>query len=295
MSTDTNTSANASTSTSKWLKHRRVGQIDVYSLTDGTFWLDGGAMFGTVPKVLWQKITQPDELNRIQLRVNPLLIRLGDENILIETGFWDQGGEKFEHMFALQRDETVFRGLEALGLTPDDIHLVINTHLHFDHAGRNVTALGAPTFPNAKYVVQKQELHDARNAHERSRASYKAQYIEPIADAGLFEVVDGEHELRQGLSVLPLPGHNLGQQGVVLRSDDEVLVYAADLVATTAHVSIPYVMGYDLYPVTTLETRKKYYPQWHEENAIICPPHDPLHAFTRLQVDEKGRWSLETL
>ncbi|MDL2345152.1 MBL fold metallo-hydrolase [Deinococcus sp. MIMF12] len=271
-----------------WIKHLRVGEADVYSLTDGQFRLDGGAMFGSVPKVLWERVSPADDLNRIRLRINPLLIRLGGENILVETGFWDGGGEKFEGMYALDRDETVFRGLSEVGLTPGDIGLVINTHLHFDHAGRNVTPAGEPTFPNARYVVQRQELHDAAHTHERSRASYVAGYIEPLRDAGLYEVVDGEHEVRPGLSVLPLPGHNLGQQGVVLRSGGGTLVYAADLVPTLAHVPYPYVMGYDLYPVTTLETRKRYYGEWYESGAILCTPHDPDVAFARLEQGRKG-------
>ncbi|MCP2013657.1 glyoxylase-like metal-dependent hydrolase (beta-lactamase superfamily II) [Deinococcus sp. HSC-46F16] len=271
-----------------WIKPLRIGEADVYSLTDGKFRLDGGAMFGSVPKVLWERVAPADGLNRIRLRINPLLIRLGGENILVETGFWDQGGEKFEGMYALDRDETVFRGLAEVGLTPDDISLVINTHLHFDHAGRNVTPAGEPTFPNARYVVQAQELHDATHTHERSRASYVAAYIEPLRDAGLYEVVEGEHELRPGLSVLPLPGHNLGQQGVVLRSGGQTLVYTADLVPTLAHVPYPYVMGYDLYPVTTLETRKRHYGEWFESGAILCTPHDPDVAFARLEEGKKG-------
>ncbi|KEF35087.1 beta-lactamase [Deinococcus sp. RL] len=271
-----------------WVKHLRVGEADVYSLTDGQFRLDGGAMFGSVPKVLWERVAPADNLNRIRLRINPLLIRLGGENILVETGFWDGGGEKFEGMYALDRDETVFRGLAEVGLTPDDISLVINTHLHFDHAGRNVTPAGEPTFPSARYVVQAQELHDATHPHERSRASYVAGYIEPLREAGLFEVVDGEHELRPGLSVLPLPGHTLGQQGVVLRSGGGTLVYAADLVPTLAHVPLPYIMGYDLYPVTTLETRRRFYGEWYESGAILCPPHDPDVAFARLEEGKKG-------
>ncbi|MBB5233097.1 MBL fold metallo-hydrolase [Deinococcus budaensis] len=271
-----------------WTQHLRVGEADVYSLTDGQFRLDGGAMFGSVPKVLWERVSPADDLNRIRLRINPLLIRLGGKNVLVETGFWDGGGEKFEAMYALDRDETVFRGLSDLGLGPADIDLVINTHLHFDHAGRNVTPGGEPTFPNARYVVQRQELHDARHTHERSRASYVADFIEPVAGAGLFDVVEGEHELLPGLSVLPLPGHNLGQQGVVLRSGGQVLVYAADLIPTLAHTPYPYIMGYDLYPVTTLETRKRYLPGWFEEGAVICTPHDPDVAFARLEEGKKG-------
>ncbi|WP_345460222.1 MBL fold metallo-hydrolase [Deinococcus carri] len=275
-----------------WTQHLRVGDADVFSLTDGQFRLDGGAMYGSVPKVLWERGAPADELNRIRLRINPLLIRLGGRNVLVETGFWDQGGEKFEGMYALDRDETVFRGLSDLGLAPDDIDLVVNTHLHFDHAGRNVTLTGEPTFPNARYVVQRQELHDAQHTHERSRASYIPGYIDPILDAGLFDVMDGEHELLPGLSVLPLPGHNLGQQGVVLRSGGQTLVYVADLLPTLAHAPYPYIMGYDLYPVTTLDTRKTYFPQWFEEGAILATPHDPDVAFARLEEGKRGGFVL---
>lgn len=271
-----------------WTQHRKVGDADVYSLTDAQFRLDGGAMFGSVPKVLWERVAPADDLNRIRLRINPLLIRLDGRNVLVETGFWDGGGEKFEGLYALDRDETVFRGLSDLGLAPDDIHLVVNTHLHFDHAGRNVTLTGEPTFPNARYVVQRQELHDAQHTHERSRASYIPGYIDPILAAGLFEIVDGEHELLPGLSVLPLPGHTPGQQGVVLRSGGEVLVYAADLLPTLAHTPYPSIMGYYLFPVTTLETRKRHFPQWFEEGAVICTPHDPDVAFARLEEGKRG-------
>ncbi|MDV6373458.1 MBL fold metallo-hydrolase [Deinococcus arenicola] len=271
-----------------WNHTRQIGEIKVTSLTDGHFRLDGGAMFGSVPKALWERVAPADPQNRIPMRINPLLVQMGGENILIETGFWDRGGKKFESIYALDRDETVFRGLENAGLTPDDIHLVINTHLHFDHAGRNTTALNEPTFVNARYAVQKQELDDALHTHERNRASYVPDTFAPIMDAHLFDVIDGEHELRPGLSVLPLPGHNLGQQGVVLSSGGQTLVYVADLIPTLAHAPTPYIMGYDLYPVTTLETRKKYLPQWFEQGALICTPHDAQTPFARLQEGPKG-------
>lgn len=277
-----------------WTTHRKVGQADVYSLTDGTFRLDGGAMFGVVPKALWEKVAPADADNRIELRINPLLIQLDGKNILVETGMWDRGGEKFEQMYALDRDETVFRGLSEVGLGVSDIDLVINTHLHFDHCGRNTGQTGEPTFPNARYVVQKQELHDATHPHERDRASYVPETFMPILDAGLFDVVDGETELFKGLSVLPLPGHNLGQQGVVLRSEGETLVYTADLIATLAHAPYTFVMGYDLYPVTCLEMRKKYLPLWHEQEAIICTPHDPRVPFAKLTETKRG-YGLEPL
>lgn len=271
-----------------WLTHQRVGKADVYSLTDGLFRLDGGSMFGSVPKVLWNQVAPADADNRIQLRINPLLIRLNGQNILIETGMWDRGGEKFDEMYAIERDETTFRGLGELGLEPDDIHYVINTHLHFDHCGRNTNLIGEPTFPNARYIVQRQELHDATHTHERSRASYVPETFVPIMEADLFDVVEGETEIVPGVTVLPLPGHNLGQQGVVLHSEGQTLVYTADLIATTAHAPYPYVMGFDLYPVTCLEIRKKYLPQWHEQGATICTPHDPRVPFARLVEGKRG-------
>lgn len=271
-----------------WLTHQRVGKADVYSLTDGLFRLDGGSMFGSVPKVLWNQVAPADADNRIQLRINPLLIRLNGQNILIETGMWDRGGEKFDEMYAIERDETTFRGLGELGLEPDDIHYVINTHLHFDHCGRNTNLIGEPTFPNARYIVQRQELHDATHTHERSRASYVPETFVPIMEADLFDVVEGETEIVPGVTVLPLPGHNLGQQGVVLHSEGQTLVYTADLIATTAHAPYPYVMGFDLYPVTCLETRKKYLPLWHEQGATICTPHDPNVPFARLVEGKRG-------
>ena len=271
-----------------WVKHQKIGIADVYSLTDGMFALDGGAMFGTVPRVLWEKKCPPDDKNRIALRINPLLIQLHGKNILIETGMDDKSGEKFETMFAVDRDQSIFSSLREIGLEPDDIDLVINTHLHFDHAGRNTTPLLEPTFKNARYIVSTQELFDATHTHERSRASYNAHNFEPILEQNLFDTFDGAAEIYPELSLVPVPGHNLGQNAVRLESNGQVLIYTADLLPTSAHVAYPYIMGYDLYPVTTLETRKKLFPEWHAEAAVICPPHDPNLAWGKLKTNAKG-------
>jgi glyoxylase-like metal-dependent hydrolase (beta-lactamase superfamily II) len=276
-----------------WLKHLKIGTVDAYSLTDGKFRLDGGSMFGTVPKVLWEKVTPPDSSNRIQLRINPLLIQMHGKNILIETGMDDKSGEKFDAMFAMERDETIFDGLKQLSLEPKDIDLVINTHLHFDHAGRNTTVNLEPTFKNARYIVQSQELYDATHAHERSRASYNAHNFMPILEAGLFDLVEGETEIMPGLKVLPIPGHNLGSQAVILESEGSGLVYVADLIPTFNHAPYPFIMGFDLYPVTTLETRKRFFPEWAERGFVIAPPHDPNHAFGKLKARERGGFDLE--
>ncbi len=271
-----------------WVKHQKIGIADVYSLTDGMFRLDGGAMFGTVPRVLWEKKCPPDEKNRITLRINPLLIQLHGKNILVETGMDDKSGEKFEQIFALDRDQTIFSCLRQIGLEPDDIDLVINTHLHFDHAGRNTTPLLEPTFKNARYLVSSQELFDATHTHERNRASYNSHNFEPILEANLFDTFDGIAQIYPELSLVPVPGHNLGQYAVRLESNGQVLIYTADLLPTSAHLAYPYIMGYDLYPVTTLETRKRLFPIWYDEEALICPPHDPNLAWGRLETNSKG-------
>ncbi len=248
-------------------------------------------MFGTVPRVLWERLNPPDERNRIGLRINPLLIQLNGKNVLVETGMHDKGSEKFESNFALERDETLYGCLREVGLTPDDIHLVVNTHLHFDHAGRNTDAFSQPTFKHARYIVQRQELHDATHTHERNRASYLSADFEPIMEAGLFDTLDGETELLPGLRVVPAPGHNLGQQAVILESEGETLVYVADLMPTADHAPYPYIMGYDLYPVTTLEVKKQWFAQWAQANALICPPHDPRYPWGRLEPKEKGGYA----
>jgi glyoxylase-like metal-dependent hydrolase (beta-lactamase superfamily II) len=281
-----------------WVKSLQIGDARVFSLTDGQFRLDGGAMFGTVPKALWERLMPPDAQNRIALRINPLLIQLHGKNILVETGMDDKSGEKFETMFAVTRDETVFDGLKHVGLEPDDIDLVINTHLHFDHAGRNTTLQDGqlePTFKKARYIVSRQELQDATHTHERNRASYNAHNFVPILEAGLFDEYDGETELLPGLKLVPIPGHNLGQSAVVLEQGEQTLVYTADLLPTTHHVAYPYIMGYDLYPVTTLEVRKRYFPEWAQAGAIICPPHDPNHAWGRLKARDKGGFEFALL
>lgn len=277
------------------MEHFFIGDFEVFLLTDGTFWLDGGAMFGVVPKALWARLVEVDDQNRIPLGIRPMLVRAGKQWILVETGIDEKPGEKHRKIYKIDRRENLLSQLKSLGLTPDDISVVVNTHLHFDHAGLNTVLEDGrirPLFRKARYFVQRQELFDATHPHERNRGSYFPENVEPVMDAGLFEVVEGEVEVVPGFRLIPLPGHTLGQQGVILASEGATLVYTADLLPTFAHVSLPYIMAFDLYPVTTLEVRKRLYPEWAASGAVLVTPHDPKVGRARLKEGPKG-WQAE--
>lgn len=273
------------------MKPFKLGKFEVYFLEDARFRLDGGAMFGVVPKPLWSRVAEADAQNRIPLTIRPMLVRAGERWVLIETGMDDKQGEKHRKIYGIEAAGRLLEQLRALGLSPGDIDLVINTHLHFDHAGLNTVSRDSrivPLFTNARYLVQKQELYDATHPHERNRASYLPENVEPVAEAGLFEEVEGEVEVLPGLSLVPLPGHTLGQQGVVLRSEGRTLVYTADLMPTLAHAPLAYIMAYDLYPMTTLEVRKERYPEWLEADVLLATPHDPIAPLGRLRKGDRG-------
>jgi glyoxylase-like metal-dependent hydrolase (beta-lactamase superfamily II) len=267
----------------------QLGTFEIFLLSDGEFWLDGGSTFGIVPKNLWSKLTQPDAQNRIRLSLNPMLIRAGQEWILVETGVDRKPGEKFRGIYGLSEENPVLGQLEQLGVRPKDISIVINTHLHFDHAGLNTRLEDdklVPTFPKARHIVQRQELEDATHTHERNRASYLAHNLEPISNQ--FETVEGEVEILPGLRVVPVPGHTLGMQAVELESEGQRLAYTADLIPSMIQTPLPYIMAFDLYPMTTLETRKKMYSRWQGGDYLLAFTHEPGHPLGKLVKGEKG-------
>lgn len=271
--------------------YHRLGSLDLWVLNDGEFWLDGGSMFGVVPRVLWAKLAPPDEHNRIRLGLNPLLVRMGERYILIETGLDRKGDERFRSIYGLSQTSPVLGQLALLGLAPEDIWLVIHTHLHFDHAGLNtrwVEGRLLPTFPKARHLVQRQELEDALHPHERSQASYRAENVAPLWEAGRFELVEGEAEVLPGVRLVPAPGHTIGMQVVELESEGERLVYTGDLVALRVQTPLLYIPAFDLYPMTTLETRKRLYARWLEGGYRLCFAHEPGHPLGRLVRTEGG-------
>ena len=253
-------------------------------------------MFGVVPKVLWEKCCQPDEQNRISLGLNCLLIRTGRKNILVDTGLGDKEDAKFQEIFAVERIPTLRDSLKMQGLQPEDIHMVVNTHLHFDHAGGNtVRENGAivPTFPRAKYFVQGGEYEDAARANERTRASYRRENFTPVAHVDQWEFMDGETELVPGVSVVVTEGHTRHHQSIKIESEGQIAFYLGDLIPTVSHLPLPYIMGYDLYPLQTLETKRWVLDRALSENWLLVFEHDPRVLMGRVRKDIEGKFYLE--
>jgi glyoxylase-like metal-dependent hydrolase (beta-lactamase superfamily II) len=272
-----------------------VGAARVSVLHDGTIALDGGAMFGVVPRVVWEKRDPPDERNRVTLGLNVALIESGGKRVLVDTGMGDRWSGKEVRMYGIDRSTTLIGGLRARGLAPEDIDVVVNTHLHFDHAGGNTRREGdgvVPTFPRARYVVQRGEWEDARHPHERSRASYREDDFVPVAEAHQLDLIDGETEVALGVRAVPVGGHTTHHQMVVVESGGETLVVPTDLLPTASHLPLPFVMGYDLFPVATLEAKRQLLHAAVEGDWRILFYHDARTPVGRVR-REGGGYTLE--
>ena len=270
----------------------RLGDFQIDWLSDGQFWLDGGAMFGVIPRALWGKVVVPDEKNRILLGLNCLLIRTGSKNILVDTGCGDKYSEKQIHIYGIEHTSSLDVGLARLEMSPSEIDLVINTHLHFDHCGGNTRledGMVVPGFPNATYLINAQEYEDANHANERTQASYFHHNWTSLEERGQIRLVDGDLEVVEGVTIVHTPGHTLGHQSVRISSEGRTLFYFGDLCPTAAHVPLPWIMSYDLYPLTTLETRKRIYADAVREGWLVLFEHDPVQVAGYLK-EEDGRY-----
>jgi glyoxylase-like metal-dependent hydrolase (beta-lactamase superfamily II) len=256
----------------------RLGEIEVRHIHAGVFWLDGGSMFGIVPRTLWEKKMVPDEKHRLAFACNSLLVRAGRKNIVIETGNGTKWDAKLRNIYRFPDGDPLTEGLAQAGVKPEDIDLVLNTHLHFDHAGGNTRLVDGrvvPAFPRAQYVVQKAELEHAMRPTERDRASYYAHDFVPITEAGKWQFTDGDAEIMPGISVVKIPGHNLQIQGVQIRGGGKKLMYVSDLIPTRHHLPLPWIIAYDLYPLTTLETKRKWLAEFVKDGWVVVLGHDP--------------------
>ncbi len=259
-------------------------------LSDGTYELDGGAFFGVVPKVMWEKRVQPDARNMLKVGTNALLVRDGKQTVLVETGIGPKLTEKSQAIYKNQA--LLMKSLEETGVAPDEIDIVINTHLHFDHCGWNTYYRdGTPvaTFQRAQYYAQKGELEHAHEQHERDRVSYMTDNYDPLVASGQMTLLEGDAEIAPGIGVRVFPGHTRDMQVVTVRSGGATLCYPSDLIPTANHLDPTWVLGYDLYPLTTIDNRHKFYAEAIPEKWLVAFTHDHETPLAYVEMGEKGR------
>jgi len=272
------------------------GDWRVTSLESGYLWLDGGSMFGSVPKPLWSRSNPPDEKNRIRLAMRCLLLEGRGRRVLLDVGLGDKFSPKLRDIYRVEHDVTSLdRALSRHGLVPADVTDVILTHLHFDHAGGSTRFDGdrpVPTFPNARYHLQARNLANARRPNPRERASYMVENFEPLFEAGVLDVREGAGSPWPGIELIPAHGHTRGQQLVRVGGPDGALYFVADLIPTAAHVRIPFVMGYDVAAIETMQEKKALLERAAGEGAWIFLEHDPDIALGRPKADgEDFAWA----
>lgn len=268
----------------------KIGNYELFSIPTGFFSLDGGAMFGVVPKVLWNKTNPADELNRIKLAARSLLIVTENRKILIDTGLGKKFDQKFESIYNV-KNISIEEALKIKNFNPDDITDVILTHLHFDHCGgstKNENCEIVPVFKNAKYYIQHEHYIWAKNPSEKEKASFLRENFEPIEKYNQLELVDGEFYLDNNIKIVISNGHTPAQQHIKLTAENTTVYYCGDLIPTSSHIPYPYIMSYDLYPLTTFEEKKKLLPQAYEENWILFFEHDPVISSCTIKPKDKG-------
>ena len=285
------------------VQSRMVGSMTVHAIQSGGQRLDGGAMFGVVPKILWEKRIPADERNRIQLGMRCLLIEHPSGLVLIDTGAGNKEDKKFKDIYGIENEGADGRtsledGLIQIGARPEDVAIVINTHLHFDHAGGNTWADEAgvikPTFPKARYFVKRGEYDYATHPNERTSASYFERNFMPIVATGKFEFVVREREIVKGIRVIPTPGHTPFHQSVLIESAGERAFFLGDLCPTAAHLPLPWIMGYDVEPLVTLETKRRIFRQAQDEEWLVVFEHDASVPWGKIEHDGRAYHLKET-
>jgi len=270
--------------------HRLIlGDFELTAVSDGIYHLDGGAFFGVVPKVMWERKVKADEKNRVPTGLNSVVLRTGHHTVLIETGIGNKLSEKMVKIYG--QPAKLLENLGALGVSPEDIDVVIDTHLHFDHCGWNTVRKGdkvVPTFPKAKYYVQEGEWQHGRLQHERDAISYISENYDPLIASGQMHLLHGEQEIVPGVFVKVFPGHTAHMQAVIIKNGGKTACYISDLIPTTAHIDLTWVMAFDLFPLETIESRKRYYAQAIPEKWLTIFTHDPNTPWAYVEKDEKG-------
>lgn len=267
------------------------GNCKLFFLNDGVFSLDCGALFGIVPKIIWEKLVNADELNRCEITINPLLVKTPEYHVLFDPGLGDKYSEKQRFIYNIKKEKSVVDSLIEINLKPEDIDIVIATHMHFDHigAGTKVNDQGeiVPTFPNARYYFQQGEWEDASNTDERTKATYFKENFMPLQEHGLVELIDGDVQILPQIRVEKTGGHTKHHQMVIIESDGKTAVYPGDILPSTFHLPIPYIMALDLYPVEAMEAKRKLYQRAINGNWLIIIDHGEEVRAGYIQFDGK--------
>lgn len=294
------------------LMHRlTLGDFELCVFSDGTYLLDGGAFFGVIPKVMWSRKVATDERNYVTAGLNSLLIRTGKQTVLVETGMGNKLSDRMKKFYG--QPAKLLENLSAEGIAPEDIDIVINSHLHFDHCGWNTVrdkkGKIVPTFPRAKYYAPEGEWQYARKPSERDAISYIPENYDPLVESGQMTLLKGGEEIVPGISVKTFRGHTACMQGIIVRSPDKnphfwqhqpevghpqdsyapTACYISDLMPTTAHIDLTWGMGFDLYPLDTIESKKEYYARALPEKWLTVFTHDPHVPWAYIEKDESGR------
>ncbi len=271
-----------------------LGDLELVPLLDTYFRLDGGAMFGVVPKPLWERRAPADDRNRIHLATRPLLVRFGSRRMIIDGGIGDKMDAKSIEIYGIDASHTLEQSLVKAGESSASIDIALASHLHFDHVGgftaRDASGALRPRFPNARYVARTAEWEDATHPHERNRASYVQENFVPLHEAGVLQLVDGDAEIIPGIRVVRSGGHTMHHQVVRIESGNKTAVFAADMIPTTAHIDEPWIMGYDLYPMDTLAFKRTFIREAIDREYLIFFEHDPKVAAGYIR-EKQGRSS----
>lgn len=274
-----------------------LGDFELTVISDGTYFLDGGGFFGVVPKALWSKKVTADEQNRVSAGLNSLLVRTGKHNVLIETGIGNKLSDKMVRIYT--QPAKLLDHLRAAGVNPEDIDIVINSHLHFDHCGWN-TIRGAdgsivPAFPRAKYYAPEGEWQYARHPSERDAISFIPENYDPLVASGRMTLLHGGEEVVPGISVRTYPGHTAHMQAILVTSSGQTACYISDLIPTSAHLDVTWGMAFDLYPLQTMESKKHYYAEAIPQKWLTVFTHDPITPWGYVEQGEKGKLGLARL
>ena len=273
-----------------------LGDFELTVFSDGVYYLDGGAFFGIVPKALWQKKVQPDEQNRVVTGLNSVLVRSGKHTVLIETGIGNKLNEKMQRIY--QPQARLLDNLRAGGVAPEEIDVVINSHLHFDHCGWNTVGCEGkivPTFPKATYYTQQGEWEAAHEQRERDAISYISENYDPLVESGQMRLLEGDHNIVPGISVRVYPGHTRWMQAIMIESRGQTACYISDLIPTTAHLDLTWGMAFDLYPLETIENKRLFYAEAIPKKWLVLFTHDPKVPWGYVEALPQGRYGVRAV